>query len=832
MTELLANRYELLERIGVGGMAEVYRARMVGPAGFRKVVALKRILEDLCADQDFLSRFIDEARLTARLQHPNICQVLDFGSIDGRYFITMEYIEGLDLSKALLLLERSGELLSPDLCLSITAGVLRGLSHAHAAADDQGRRLGLVHRDVSPQNVLLSINGDIKLSDFGVAKADALVRAARTMENVALGKLAYMAPEQRRGGKVDERTDVFGTGILLVEMLQGPASMRRHAGALSTDMERVVGAAVQRFPSDLASRVGSVIQRAVDQRPERRYSDAISMLSEIEQFSRELGGGSAADKLGNLVRSLHAARRAKSGNQPKARASESAGQDARASENRLPTAPTQADGVEAEDLETKIRHGADGIEALETQVHRGERGGRGSALEALETRVLSGRRAPLDELKTQVRRDVTRPLDTEDIIVESSAVGSPRRPSSDSSHSLGVSDLISVEEDDGTSRRSVESSRERGVDGSVAGASPIGPRPPAPPRPNIPSGSGPSDLLVEKSEAENSSMRSMDSRAAEQAAVGPVPQPQSHPQPRDERPAWMEPPTSTESDEGGGSKPHEAPRVATDAVAPRSPAQWRASPPRESRHAPAGSDAQEESSLGDVGDSGQGTGASQVEQSESTARVRVGKRKGPHPLFWGGIVVAATLVTLTAVFIGWRIGWHRSPPPPAGAEALIGVSPSPDAGDDGGVGQASLDTTETQGPSESDVGDAGGEVGANESPPSPERDDDVPRPQPQKRVREAPARSDPPRPRKRGDDPPVRPGSSRGSARVSIYSDPPGVAYVDGRLVGPRTPVRGVEVSPGRHEVRVVFSSTRQEARRVVTVSPGGHEVVWLRNRR
>lgn len=814
MTELLADRYELLERIGVGGMAEVFRARMVGPAGFQKVVALKRILEDLCADQDFLSRFIDEARLTARLQHPNICQVLDFGSIDSRYFITMEYIDGLDLSKVLLKLEQSHELLSPDLCLSITAGVLRGLSHAHGAADDEGRRLGLVHRDVSPQNVLLSINGDIKLSDFGVAKADALVRQARTMENVALGKLAYMAPEQRRGGKVDERTDVFGTGILLLEMLQGPAAMRRNAGALNTDMERVVSAAVNRFPSEVSSRVAGVIERAVEQKPERRYSDAISMLSEIEQFARELGVGATGDRLGDLVRSLQGSSISKSGGRPSTSGEGFGEVEVPARRDQLGTAPTRGVAV-SEELATKVRRGAGGAEALATKVHRGNQTS-GSALEAIETRVLSNRNAPLDELKTQVRRNVTRPLETEDIIAESVGLETSPDGSDPATSRTGASDLIDVRAIDSNQRGQSEASAPHRDTGTSAGSPRVGPPAPRKQPRALETRSGTSDLLLEDRGVPPSAPHP-------QSTIGPTPPAPSAYPPQAPGVAWPHE-TAPRAVEPEPSPRQEAQPQSTEAP-PRAPEQWPSDQGREPRSGPA---------------SGPAPAAPAPRRSEPpplfeetverTARVRVRTQSQRGPLFWGAIVAIATAVTVIAIVVGWTVGWRRPTQAPGGAEDLIGVSPVQDAGIEGGDARGSSENLGTGTDVSSDV--EGADQPSTETDPeaAPERAKAPPRSRPPVQPRETPRRDDDPRLQKRANSSPQRPGTGRGQARVSIYSDPPGVAYVDGRLVGPRTPVRGVEVSAGRHEIRVVFSSTRQEARRVVTVRPGGHEVVWLRD--
>ncbi|HEY4221958.1 MAG TPA: serine/threonine-protein kinase, partial [Myxococcota bacterium] len=184
-------RYLLDERIGAGGMAEVYRARLSGEGGFEKVVCIKRILPHLAKDPAFAAMFRDEAAIAARLQHGNIVQIFDFGEVDGSLFIAMEYVEGLSLAKLLQIVVRRGEQLPIAAVLRIGVDVCKGLKHAHVAAHN-GKPLGIVHRDVTPHNILLSKDGDVKVADFGVARADG--RRTHTKTGVIKGKLQYMAP--------------------------------------------------------------------------------------------------------------------------------------------------------------------------------------------------------------------------------------------------------------------------------------------------------------------------------------------------------------------------------------------------------------------------------------------------------------------------------------------------------------------------------------------------------------------------------------------------------------------------------------------------------------
>jgi serine/threonine-protein kinase len=213
-------KYTLVERIAVGGMAEIYRAKTFGAAGFEKDLVLKRILPQFSADDDFVRMFIDEARLAAKLQHANIVQIFDFDQAemgDGpSYYIAMELVEGKDVRHLLKEGVRRNLPMSVAMCLHVAIESLKGLHYAHAKAEG-GQPLNIVHRDVSPHNLLVSYAGEVKISDFGIAKAAA--RASATSNGMVKGKLAYMSPEQVTGQQLDRRTDVYSCGIVLYEML-------------------------------------------------------------------------------------------------------------------------------------------------------------------------------------------------------------------------------------------------------------------------------------------------------------------------------------------------------------------------------------------------------------------------------------------------------------------------------------------------------------------------------------------------------------------------------------------------------------------------------------
>ncbi|MFO0683212.1 MAG: serine/threonine-protein kinase [Sandaracinus sp.] len=210
--------YEIIARLKAGGMATLFLARRVGAAGFSRHVAIKVVHPHLAEDQGFIRMFIDEALLSARIQHPNVVHVEELGEDKGTYFLAMEYVHGSALSTLLGSLAKLERRLSPDIAVWITMRLADGLHAAHELRGDDGQPLGVVHRDVSPQNVLLSMSGNVKLIDFGIAKA-AGSTAKRTETGSLKGKLRYMAPEQAYGHAVDRRTDVYALGIVLWEML-------------------------------------------------------------------------------------------------------------------------------------------------------------------------------------------------------------------------------------------------------------------------------------------------------------------------------------------------------------------------------------------------------------------------------------------------------------------------------------------------------------------------------------------------------------------------------------------------------------------------------------
>src|SRR5258708_1459462 len=277
--------YELLRRIATGGMAEVYLARRAGPHGFQKIVAVKRILPQFASDPDFVAMFVDEARVCARLGHPNIVQVFDFGEQDGELYMAMEYVDGTTGARLIRAASSRTEEISLDVCLHITLSIVRALEYAHSARDDQGKPLALVHRDVSPGNVLIDRSGAVKLTDFGIARAAEIER--RTDAGQLKGKLGYMSPEQVLGRDLDARSDIFTMGIVLAEMLilrplfSGGKELDVLLRIRDADVSPIDRAGA-RVPDD----VKSVLFRALSRDPMLRWASAGAFADALDEVVR------------------------------------------------------------------------------------------------------------------------------------------------------------------------------------------------------------------------------------------------------------------------------------------------------------------------------------------------------------------------------------------------------------------------------------------------------------------------------------------------------------------------------------------------------------------
>jgi eukaryotic-like serine/threonine-protein kinase len=276
-------RYELLRKLATGGMGQVFLARQKGPVGFQKLLVVKRLLPHLSEDEEFIQMFLDEARIAAVLNHPNIAQIYDLGDVDGVLYIAMEYVQGESSSQVSAYARRRKGGLPLGLKCRIIADAAAGLDHAHQARSPSGRRLGLIHRDVSPQNVLVGFNGNVKLIDFGVAKASG--KLSQTMVGTIKGKHAYMSPEQARGEELDARSDVFGLGVVFYELLCNQRLFRRDT-ELAT-MKAVVAARVPP-PSELVPgiprKLDAVVMKALARKREERFQSAGELQLALEDF--------------------------------------------------------------------------------------------------------------------------------------------------------------------------------------------------------------------------------------------------------------------------------------------------------------------------------------------------------------------------------------------------------------------------------------------------------------------------------------------------------------------------------------------------------------------
>ena len=266
-------RYIVHDRIAAGGMATVHVGRLLGAAGFARTVAVKRLHDQYACDADFVAMLLDEARLASQVRHPNVVQTLDVVAEDDELLVVMEYIEGDSISQ----LVRAAKQIPAPIAASIVAQMLHGLHAAHEAHGRDGEPLGIVHRDVSPQNVLVGTDGVARVLDFGIARAAS--RSTSTDDGIVKGKTAYMAPEQVKHGAIDRRTDIFSAGVVLWELL---ASRRLFAGdSPAESMSRVVSQPIDWPPCD--SKLGAVAMKALEREPAHRFQTAEEMAIALEE---------------------------------------------------------------------------------------------------------------------------------------------------------------------------------------------------------------------------------------------------------------------------------------------------------------------------------------------------------------------------------------------------------------------------------------------------------------------------------------------------------------------------------------------------------------------
>lgn len=296
-------RYALFDELASGGMATVHLGRLLGPVGFSRTVAIKRLHPQHAKDPEFVTMLLDEARLAARIRHPNVVATLDVVATEGEVFLVMEYVEGESLAYVARLLRKNGDRIPPQFAAHIVTGALHGLHAAHEAKSDHGEPLGLVHRDVSPQNILIGIDGVPRVLDFGVAKAAG--RLQTTDQGRIKGKLGYMAPEQLAAKPVTRKTDIFAAGIVLWEALTGKRLFRGEDPA--EIVGRVLNAPIQstrELAPDIPEALDAIVMRALARRPEQRFDTALEMAEAIEAAA----GLVAPRQVGNWLKELLGAR--------------------------------------------------------------------------------------------------------------------------------------------------------------------------------------------------------------------------------------------------------------------------------------------------------------------------------------------------------------------------------------------------------------------------------------------------------------------------------------------------------------------------------------------
>jgi len=280
--------YELLERIGAGGMCEVFRARRAGSA---ELCAIKRLHRELEQQPEAVDLFLTEADLAVLLHHPNLVNAHDSGEIDGHYFIAMELIEGLDLAHAQRHATERGLPIEVALACRVVAEVCRGLEYLHQARSPSGQPFGLVHRDVSPDNIFLTRQGQVKLADLGIAKLGKLETVTTVLGGVK-GKLTYMAPEQVRGEELDQRTDLFAAALVLYELITGQRPYARRDGELDVDVAlRVRDAEIvapRKLERELHPELDAIVRQALQRKPKKRQQSCAELAVALDGHARSM----------------------------------------------------------------------------------------------------------------------------------------------------------------------------------------------------------------------------------------------------------------------------------------------------------------------------------------------------------------------------------------------------------------------------------------------------------------------------------------------------------------------------------------------------------------
>ncbi len=298
-------RYHLLERIAYGGMAEIYRARTFDRLGRRHDVAVKRVLAHLAKDDSFIDMLVDEAKIAIALRHPNIAQVYEFAQAGEEYFLAMEWVDGKDLRSILKLLRGKGETLPPEHAAYAIYEVANALHAAHTATDKDQKPMRIVHRDISPSNVLCAYTGEVKLCDFGIAKAT--LSKVNTKTGVIKGKIKYMSPEQALGRKLDHRSDIFSLGSCLYEMLTSKTPFRGdNEMDILVKVRDVTYDSISFYNPSVPDELQGIATRCMQRSRSRRYANAAELANDIAGFMRENYPDYTRSHFGAFMRHLFA----------------------------------------------------------------------------------------------------------------------------------------------------------------------------------------------------------------------------------------------------------------------------------------------------------------------------------------------------------------------------------------------------------------------------------------------------------------------------------------------------------------------------------------------
>jgi eukaryotic-like serine/threonine-protein kinase len=295
-------RYRVIEKLATGGMAEVFRAESAGLEGFKKQVAIKRVLPHLSQKKKFISMFLDEARLSAHLSHSNCVQVFDIGVGDNAYFIVMEFVDGADLKAILEALKKQGRTVAIEEAVFIAIKICEGLSYAHELVDSDGRPFTVVHRDMSPPNVLITKYGEIKIVDFGLAKASSQLE--KSEPGIIKGKFSYLSPEAALGKEVDARADIFAVGTILWEMLSGRRLFLGDTDFATVKLvQQAAAPPLSKVNSNVPPSLDEIVAKALARDPAQRFQTARELAIALNNFLFQQGRSVGSFRIAQLVQS-------------------------------------------------------------------------------------------------------------------------------------------------------------------------------------------------------------------------------------------------------------------------------------------------------------------------------------------------------------------------------------------------------------------------------------------------------------------------------------------------------------------------------------------------